>query len=47
MYRSGASLSGANLNDRLVDESALHDSLGFDADELSPLFLMEQHFAFG
>jgi len=47
MHGSVASVSGANLDDRLVDESALHGGSGFDADELSPLFFMEQHFAFG
>jgi hypothetical protein len=47
MHGSVATVSGANLDDRLVDESALHDSSGFDADELSPLFFMEQNLAFG
>ena len=41
MHGPIAAVAGANLYDRLVDESALHDSSGFDADELSPLFLVE------
>jgi hypothetical protein len=47
MHGPVAAVAGANLDDRLVDESALHDSSGFDADELSPLFLVEQHLALG
>jgi hypothetical protein len=45
MYNSVSPVPGANLDYRLVDESALHASvtgnLRFDADELSPLLLVE------
>jgi hypothetical protein len=51
MHRPAATVPGANLYNRLVDESALHTSdigsLGFYADELSPLLFMENHCAFG
>jgi hypothetical protein len=45
MYSSVSSVPGANFDYRLVNESALHasvtGSLRFDADELSPLLLVE------